>query len=463
MSLFQLFEIGRRSLGAYDAAINVTGQNIANAENENYSRQRVTFGSDGISIFGNRYPTPNREALGLGVSVDRYERVRDGLLLQSSWDAQADLGSAEEEYRISTALEGLLPASGTGSLGDLLNNFWGAWNNLADNPTDLGARSAVLSRTEELASTLNRLDADLSLQAEETERTLTEGVGQVNRLLDRLGTLNGQIAASRAAGTPDFAAEDERDALVNELSSYGPVQVAQDEATGYAVKLNGMTVVQGETVLPLTLDTSGTVPTIGFSGTSVEYQARPPSDGSLGAWLRTLQDTIPALRSGLDQIAQALVTNVNAAQSSGYGLDGSTGNNLFDQAGTSASSIRLSTDVSDPRAVAASAAPNTPGDSSIALSIAALRESDLVGGGTQTIDNLAIELSTDLGVRASQAQARATAATSLNDYLTGLERGVSGVDIDEELTNLIKYQQSYAAAARVINTAQEMTDTILAL
>lgn len=464
MGLFQLIEIGRRSLSASNAAINTTGQNIANAENESYSRRRVTMKSDGLRADVQLMSGAATSVLGLGVSVASYDRMRDTLLLGQAWEAEAGIGSGDEEARLVQALEGLLPASGRGSVNQLLGDFWGSWSDLADNPTDNSTRLAVRNRASNLTATLNRLAGDLQRMSEETTQALAAGVDDVNSLLNRIADLNGPTVASRANGLPDFAAEDERDALVSELAAYGPVRVEQNANTGYTVKLNNIVVVEGDTVNELALDTSGDTPAIAFGSLGLTFEPPPENDGRLGALLRTVRDTIPDTQGRLDALASALVENVNSLHSAGYGADGGTGRAFFDPAGTTAASIRLNDAIrTSEKAIAHTADPAAQGDSSVALAIADLRTATLLDGGTETAESFATGISSNLGSIVEGAKSRQANARSARDYLQSLERGVSGVNMDEELSNLIRFQQSYAASARILNTAQSMFDTLLAM
>jgi flagellar hook-associated protein 1 FlgK len=444
MSINRLYEMSRRSFGVFSAQMNVAGQNIANANTPGYARRRLTLGTEGPGRNG--LLMPNSGGVGSGVTAQRLERMRDGLLATAANDARTGLGGADEETRLLATLEGSFGVGSGASLQDVMSGFWNGWSDLANNPTDGGVRSTLLGQADTLAATLRRLDDGITRLAGETQTALGESVGQVNGLLDEIAGLNASIRASRAAGLPDFAAEDRRDAAVAELSAFAPVRVS-DGSDGYTVTINGMAAVQGDQALGLTLDVPPDVAVAGvrFEGTDVAFS--PSSGGSLGAQLKTLQKTLPDTRA-------ALVADVNAAHGAGYGLDGSTGLNFFDPAGVTAGSIRLSDDVSDPAAIAASGAPDAPGDSSVASALAALREG---------FDTQAIDITAGVGGKLRAARSAAGAQAAIVDHLAAMEAGVSGVSVDEEMTNLIEAQHAFAAAARVLTTADEMMQTLLSL
>lgn len=453
MSILRIYEIARRSLQSTSAAINTAGQNIANANTEGYSRQRVTLQPDSIASRGIHSRSFLNESTGVGVSVAEYQRIRDTLLDATSWEARAAQGSGEEEARILSALEGAFAVGSDGSLLNVFNDFWDAWNDVANHPTDTSARTALLNKADALTTTLHRTAQDVDTLKVETQTALTDGVDTVNGLIEEIATLNKDIREAEFTGVGDYAAEDKRDQLVKELASYVPVQVQQKEQ-GYTITVDGMSVVQGDHATPLTIETNAGVPTIYFGDTGVAFDPPAGDDGKLGALQRTVASTIPDVVDQLDALAADLVTTVNGEHTNGYGLDNGTGRDFFDSTQLTASTITRSDDVDAPEKVGAASGPDLPGDSTIAQNIYDLRDG-LTGD--------AVDLISDVGSKVEQAQKRSAGASATVEYLDGLAQGVSGVSIDEEMTRLIEYQQSFAASARVLQTAQSMMDTLLAI
>lgn len=460
MSISQLFDISRRSFRALDAAMNVVGQNVANADTPGYSRQRVTMRATSNVSLGYMSQMTDLRATGTGVAVASYERLRDNLLGSAAQEAQTALAGSDEEYRVLSAMESYFP-TGAGSLQYLLDGFFTSWSDVADNPLDGGARAGLLSRAESLTGTLNRLSADLTSLQEETDAALDESLSDVNDLLGQLGELNETISAARANGTPDLSAEDRRDQLVKELSGYVPVRTELDEKGNYLVTIEGMAAVQGTNVVPLERDLASTTPAVQFAGTGVSLNLTSGQQGRIGAQLQTLTQDLPDALTSLDSLAAGLVASVNALHAGGTGLDGVSGRSFFDPTGVTAATIGLSSDVAGtPDAIGASGDGAT-GDSSVALEIAALRTGAVVG--TETAEAFVTSLVSGIGASASEASTRAAGQAVVAGQLESLERGISGVSIDEEMTQMIELQQSFAATARVLNTAQEMMDTLLAL
>ena len=465
MSINQLIELTRRSFEASSAAINTIGQNIANEQTEGYRRRRIELRAESIKSNGVQIQTPMNTSLGLGVSIQSIDSVRDQLLASSAWEARAGLGAADEEARLLSAIENILPVNVDGSLSDVLNRFWNAWSDLANNPEDIGVRQSLLARGNALANTLNRIAVDLDRLDQQVENDLDASVTEFNTKIQRIAELNVQIQAGRSSNTPDLAAEDERALLVTELSELAPVHVEVSELETYNITVYGITVVQGRDTEPLTLDTTGPTPSLTFQSSGLSYSAPAGDDGRIGAILRTANTSIADTRQQLDTLAAALVDRINTIHSTGYGLDGVTGRNFFDPTGVTAGTLTLSADIAEARFIAASDNPDNTaiGDNDIATAIFDERTALQGTLNNQTFENYSISIVSGIGSQLETASAQFEGHLAVVNYLDALERGASGVSINEELANLIQFQQSFAAAARVLNTAQSMFDSLLSL
>lgn len=470
MSINQLLEISRRSFQTYDAGLNTVAQNVANAETEGYHRRRINLASSSTEAPGVLMGPPGKAERMTGVSIESYERVRDRLFATSAREARTGMGAAEEESRILGGVESTFAVGSDGSLSNVLNDFWNAWSDVADNPTDAGAREALLGRAQTLTTTFNRINRDMEQLRSETKQVLSGGISTVNSTLERIGELNAQIQKARSAGSPNLTAEDERDQLVDKLAEFAPVQVQEDDATGYTVTMHGLTVVQGSDAQALELKTTSRTPPPNFpsetteiqlKGTNVTFPTLTSDDGKLGAWTRTLNKTLPGVRNDLDALVNDIVTKVNTQHTAGYDLNGNPGGDFFDASSTTASTMKLDAAMTDPALIAAAAEdPANPGTS------------DGPGNGDQAlaifdergpIEDEAIRIASDLGSQVEEANKRASAQSAALAQVESMAQGVSGVSLDEEMTKMIEYQQGFAASARVLRTAQSMMDTLLAM
>ena len=448
MSIQQLYEISQRSFRAFNASMEATSQNVANAETEGYRRRRVNLAASNTAASGLYAPPDGTVATGTGVTVQSYERVRDRMLESAAAKARTDQGAAREEARLLTRLEGALATGTEGSLPNAMEKFWDAWGSVANSPNDQGVRSALLSRTDSLVSSFRSLDQSIASLEGDTQEALASSVDAFNGRLEEVAALNQTIREARANGSPDLVAEDRRDTLVQELSEFAPVEV-REEASGYTLTVDGMTVVQGTETTSLTLASPADVR---FGDANVSFQPGDEGGGTIGAQLRTLNSTLPDVQGRLDSLAQDLVQDVNAIHQGAYDANGTTGTAFFDPAGTTAGTLQRA--VGAPDEVAAIPTATATGDTTPAQNIAALSES---------LSPRAIDLAASVGAEAERATAAERSASALVGHLDGMARGVSGVSIDEEMANLIEQQQAFAASARILRTAETVMDTLLSL
>jgi len=454
VSINSLFEISQRSFRALNAKMNATGQNIANSGSEGFHRRRATLEASN-TVSPGLYTSPaQNNAPGDGTSVASFERVRDRLLDQTAAEAQTGESGAHEEARILSVLEGSLATDTEGSLTSSLETFFGGLNDLANNPIDQGVRETVLAKADALTGAFDRVDQQIDDLTSDTESALSDSVDAANGLIKEVANLNEKISEARASGTPDLAAKDRRDTAVKKLSKLMPVDAQEDAENGYTLSVNGMNVVQGkETTLLRAKDLKSSDPAaVEFGNTGVAFEPGDEDAGKLGAQLRALNQTLPEIQNQLDTLAKDVVTEVNAIHETGFDQNGNTGTSFFDPAGTTADSLQRAVDA--PEEIAAYGAADEPGDTTPAQDMAVLSDS---------LTPKAIDLAANVGSKVQQAAAREEAKAATADHLESMAEGVSGVSVDEEMSNLIEQQQQFAASARVLRTAQEITSTLLSM
>ncbi len=469
MSIGQLLEISSKSLQAQQAAINVTGQNISNAETEGYNRRRVTLEPDsmpGNGLNDGREPR-NR---GTGVRMKNVQRIQDRLLERAYLQSSTGSATAEENSRLLSSVEALVSDSGSSSLNDQLSAFWNSWEELANSPTSRSARQNVRSRAQSLVATFHRLDSGLEQLKSQTEEDLTHTVGTINDSLTKLADLNEQIATGRAAGSEDLTAEDNRSQLLNDLSEKIPITV-QERDNEFTIQTNGITLVQGTEATRLNVNNLSSSPSVEFVDSGVTYSPDENNGGELGAQLDFLNTTVGSMRSDLDSLASELVDHVNNGptgpqdgHTDGMLPDGTPAGEFFDSGFTTASSIRLHSDIlSDVEHIAAASNGTAPGDNTVALNIAAIRSEDILNGNQETAGEFVANFVSNIGARVQEANQKSSAESAARDHISALKDGVTGVSMNEEMTNLIKFQQAFGASARVVRTARELSDTLLSV
>ncbi len=386
MSVNSLFDIGSTSLRAVGEKIDATSQNIANAESEGYRRRRVSLSSRSVAATGLYASNGAQDVTSSGVGVEQFERVRDGMLVGARNEARSSESAAREEGRVLGVLEGALATDTDAGLSASLQGLADGFSNLANNPESQGVRESVLGRARQLTDTFGRLDQRLGELTTNTENALAGNVEKANGLLDKVASLNEQIENARAGGSPDYAAEDQRDQTVKELSKLLPVEAQENRSDGYTLTVDGMTVVQGTEATNLEMDESGDTPAVEFGKTGVEFTPGAEGGGEIGAQARLLNDTLPGVQSDLDALADDVVKEVNAAHRKGADQNGDTGENFFvDKSGPSSENTagNIELNVDGPKDIAAVATPalGTPGGKQTAVTIGQGDFGDSSGAG----------------------------------------------------------------------------------
>jgi len=613
-STFMGIEIGKRGVITHQAAINVTGHNVTNTETEGYSRQQVT-----LQVFDPLYiPGFTREfgpgQIGQGVQVEKILRVRDMLLedrilsekngltyweSMSDWIRQVELVHNEPTQR---------------SIMHILDMFWSSWQELANNPEEMGARESVKERGMALASHINSNFRALKAIRDNIEMAVEVRVNEINDLVKQIAHLNREILRSEAAGDNPNDLWDRRDSLVEKLSQMVNIHIGRSDKDEFMVYIEGKNLVQGKHFEKLILRKNPI--NEGYSDVLWE------KDGSIlevkGGELRALLDArdveLKEQIEKLDTFTVTLMDLVNSIHRSGFGINLRTGLNFFKEnpltinvrgdydfnkdgtvdgtaifrirgtaklsgdevvgiggtitlnngitvnytstdtvndiivrvnnagadvkmyidsdgllvvksdtpdfyithledsgdflvrysgilkgSGTENSfdyaspemAIRISEDymvtqelhpsswvaldesvVNEVESIAASRGTDTDGDGipdltqgagngDNALKIAGIRFDRIMIGGSQTINEFYQTLITHTGLRGEKASDQSLNRKLLVENLTNLRKSISGVSIDEELVNLVKFQHGYAAAARFITEVNRMLDVLI--
>jgi len=438
VSTFFGLETTLRGLLAQQGALDVTSHNIANANTIGYSRQQAVFSaSDPLQVTdGAKLST--LASLGTGVDIQSYQRIRNQFL-DLQYRAQNMVLSQQTTTSGSLSqVETGLQEPGDNGLSKQLQQFWSAWSDLASNPNSSGARQALYQQANTVATTLHALDSqltDAANQASAEYTSITGAGGDVSQIATQIASLNTAIKKSVAAGDHPNDLMDKRDQLLDQLSGFAQVSV-NDLGNG------SIQVSFGDAANPLVDD--GTV-----NWPQTLNNAGPPPTTS-GGKLQALNDifktggTIDSLRADLNNVANTLATQVNAIHNTG----GATGVDFFTvTSGSEAASIAVNVTAST---IVASSATGT-GD--IAAQIANLR-----GSATDSAYSAYV---TRIGSMSQDAQNREATAQALTNSVDASRQSTSGVSMDEEMTNMVKFQRAYQASARAMSTMDEMLDILI--
>ncbi len=559
MSLFSALNTATRGMAAAQAAIQVTGQNISNANTEGYTRKRVELSPDSRrdGVYG---------SIGMGVEITSIARIRDIYIDQQIAEQIGDRGKARVMDEAMEKLEGLFAEPGDGGFNTHLNNFWNAWQDLANNPSDLAARGAVRTSAEVVTDMFHSVAQDLRMFRESRMEVLDSKVRILNGLMRDIHNLNTEIASQEAGNSRGAANDtrDQRDLMVRQLAEMVDVKYFEDELGRVTITTAGSLLVGPTSAVQLELySSSKMLPDGSMSPVITELRFADskkvftPNGGELRAIMDVKDVLVPKYQNYLDTLAKTLVTEVNALHSEGYNLNRSTGVFFFDVSQTTAQGIKLSPSIlKDVNNIAAAPAGRSslpinflpvggvpaladpvirlsninplyrdiipgslniewngqslqegpgkdyvvdyqlgtihfinyakygagdaldvtlrhreggyPGDGvgSLALAIAQLRQTPLLkpdptGKSTQTLDQFYSSFVGELGIERQQAKSTFDTKSFLIAQLDSRQQSVAGVSLDEEMTNMIKFEHSYQASARFISVINSMLDTLL--
>jgi len=442
LSTFMGLETALRGLLAQQRAIDVTGHNIANASTDGYSRQVADMVTTPALEDG-----PTR-LIGTGVDVLQYTRVRDSFI-----DVQLRAQTMRKGYQQAqqdglNQIELALNEPSDTGLSNLLSKYWSAWQNLANAPENMATRQALAQAAASLANGFNTLSTQITTVQTQTAQQQTSLVTQVNSIGSQIASLTSAITAAEQQGQQPNDLLDKRDLLLDQLSSFGNISVSQ--SAGTPGTLGSIDVTFGGTAL-VAGATASTVTLAGMTGLT---------SGQL-AGLGAVITAGTGYQTTLNQLAASLAQSTNTQHALGVDLNGNPGGAFFTvTTGSEAATIAVNPALlASPALIAASAAAGTPGDASNAIAIADLQNSPLVGGAT--LDTGYAQLVGQIGGDSQLAQQNLANASALVDSLTNRRASVSGVSLDEEMTNLLQFQRGYQASARALTAMDDMIDQLI--
>lgn len=473
MSIGSILNMARSGLNVQQVAIQVASQNIANAQTDGYSKQRVEMATTMSTVFP--FGT-----IGTGVEIKTISRARDALLDTTYRSDAAGQTGAQTTTDALSQMQGIFGEPSDNGLSATIDAFWGAWNDLANDPTSGAAKSAVRAAGGNVASMLNRFAKQLDQLDQTNRESMNADVGQVNSLTKQIGQLNVQIVAAESNGNPAGDLRDARDRLLDQVTSLTGGQVIERSNGGVAVYVGGRMLVDGAMVKTIEMQ-DGQPPRLTFTGGSPQLDG---IGGGIGAKMDISANRIPAVMAQLDSLAKGIVTSVNAVHSAGKIYTGtppvaSAAGNFFQVTtpppGTdpylTARGMSLdSTLTSGDQVSAAGATATGPGNNDTATALSAMRDSmvsftDASGAplSTTTIGGFFGSTVGDLATSAKYAEDDATVQSTLASNAQTRRMSVSGVSTDEELIDVIQHQHAYQAAARLVSVVDEMTQTLVDL
>ncbi len=522
-STFFGFNIARSGLYASQTSLNVTAHNIANANTEGYSRQRVeVVQSSALSL-------PNGEGMiGTGVTTDSIIQIRDEFLDFKIWQENESLGEWEAKYETLSQIEAIMNEPSDSGVGQVFDEFFASLQELSKNPDNLTVRAEVRQRGIALTETLNHMYNQLQDLQENIDFSIETTVEQINGYAEQIADLNEQIFKYELDGSNANDLRDQRNLLIDELSELIDIEVNEitdpndPNTSRLTIKVNGTNLVSHFSYNELELSPRETKNNYVDSANLLEISWKSgdtfvAESGKLKGLL-DMRDNIsgddkgiPYYMDRLNRFTTVFAANFNLQHREGYGLSGTgngidffnfpstitdiggdpyttissyedkiakyeednPGKTLFLSDGTwyevqivEADQINISNDIdSNLNNIAAAlnddgSGSGLAGDGSNIEKLIDLRHDDdmFTWGSPEDFFN---SLVSNLGVDGQSAERMKENQEVLINQIENQRQSISGVSLDEEMSNMVKFQHAYNANARMITTIDEMLDKII--
>ena len=439
--LFGSLSIALSSLSVSQQEMATTSNNVANANTTGYSREVPDVAAGAPIVEG-------AITLGTGVVLQKIESLRDPILeIQLNQETQ-------QQSKFSTELTQLQQiqtqfASSTSGIGADISNFFNSLQQLSPDPSNLELRQSVLTAAGNLATDFNTTANNLHTERSNLDLNVVQSVNQVNTLTAQIANVNQQISNLQNAHLNTGSLVDTQTNLIRQLSGLMDIQVIPTDQGISLATANGTTLVSGSQSYALTAQVGSDGMQHVMAGTQDITGAL--TGGSLAGLIQIRDQEIPSLGSSLDQLAAGLATNLNTANAAGFDLSGVAGGDIFapPPVGGVGAAAALTVNITDPSLIAASSDGTSGSNGNLAV-LSAVATQPLANGQTP-IDSYS-SIVFQVGNATSSASADVDSSSLILQKLQDQRGSISGVSLDEEASNLIRYQTAYQAAARVVST-----------
>ncbi len=445
MAITTIFDISQKALLNNQAAIDTTAKNIANVNTEGYKRRQVT--NYNITGFGSANGQPGQ---------DEFYRIRNVFVENRLRMEQDNLEKYETSQMVLENIESIIGEPSDSGLQNIMMEFWNAWNDLANDPENPAAKTVVKDKAVVMAHTFNRVYSDFRSLQEQIGYNINEKVDRVNQIISQIYNTNERLGSN---STSDLL--DQRDILIDELSTLIDINVHEYENNGITISVGGQILVSDNYCSEIDADATYNN---GFSDYKLSIGSNPNTvainGGSLGALLEINNIHIPNYVEQLNTVAVSLANRVNQIHSLGYNSAGETGISFFSKNIQGANDFSVHEDIlSDSTGIATAQSVGASGDNAIALAICDIQQERLIGG--MTISDTYNSLVSEVGSQLRESTFMADSQALVMENLKNQRDAVSGVSLDEEMAKLIEYENAYQAASRLIQTANLMLETLL--
>lgn len=479
MGIYGVLNIAQSALATQQMAMEVASHNIANVSTPGYTRQIPLLESQtdaSVEIM----------KLGLGVKITAVSQSFDAYTTRTLNQNTSILQENEAKTSVLAHLETLFNETQDTGLSPALDEFWNAWQDVADHPSGIPERTALLGKAQILTDRFHSISTDIHTELYNMNTNLGVAITELNQITKEIADLNGKIVSAESVGASANDLRDQRMNLVEKVSALvGNIYVQDERGSLTLLTSDGTPLVDG-------------VDSWEFQQSGNEiYWNQIPTDvskkltgGKIGGWLDMRDEVLPESLANLDELAGTLIQEVNSVHLTGYPLVGNPGNYFFEDFQTApdlpntgdyqdaAAWIRLSTDVAaTPANIAAGGLSGAPGDNEKALALAGIQNDATIqirkwtydGRGasktsslqTETLDDYYRILAGEVGTLTQEVTTGRDFAQTMRDRVGELRDSVSGVNLDEEMVSLMKIQRAHEAAAKLVTTADELLQSVL--
>ncbi len=450
---FHGIDIASRALRAFQRAMDVTGHNIANVNTAGYSRQAVDFGAtQPLGFYSGGW-----HALGTGVSITSVNRVRLGFLDERMRDASADLSKFGATAAALRNVADIYGEPGESGISNALGKFFDSWSSLASNPNELANRTQVRSAAQTLTMRVRGAYGQMKDSMDQARIEATTTVNQINAIGEEIATLNNQIREANSMGGQPNDLLDQRDQKLEELSALVNIRTSMmaDGTVTVAMSEHNLVDNVGVNKIPAVFDEANGKIVDG----SASYQIRSGKLAGLMAGINQYKKSM----TDLDTLANTLKSQINSVHQTGTNLNGTTNLNFFTDAvpQTGAINFEVSVDVTNDVRNISTGVTGNAGDNGLAISISQMRTASHAALGNRSFLQFHIDNNAVISNEYSYYNNAANTQELVSGQISAQRESVTGVNLDDEMSNMLRYQRSYQAAAKVLSTFDQMTQDLL--
>lgn len=475
-----------------ERGLNVTGHNIANISTPGYSKQQL------ISNDLRYIEIPGVGTAGIGVDVDELRQLRDNFLDINYRKESSTLHYWDVKNKNLEEIQAIIDEPFGKGLQQTMNQFWEGWHGLVKEPDNLTVRALLRQKANVMVNAFNNIGSQLSKLQSDINKEIISRVDEVNNIAGQIAELNMKIKTNEITGDRANDYRDKRNLLLDKLSKIVDIEFKEtfdglmDVSIGSIQLVHGVytqDIIVGENVpgssyvspiwertgefvkiksgeLKGYLEIRGEMAQGGFGSVS---DGSPEVPGPLSIDIDERQ-TIPSLKEKLNALLYTLATEVNEIHTTGYGIDAlpTTGLDFFTAIDPSKplemGNIQVNPALIDLNLIAGASTP-VKGDGNNAQKITELKYAKMLGSATDPLDfdEFYRDTISRLGIRSQEAVRMVENQNKLVQSIESKKEVISGVSLDEEMANILKYQHSYQANVRVLNTIDSMLNRIMTM